>query len=142
MPTQIPESNLGKEGGVSVCAITGAHVPLTAYRSSDLRRSIRTTKVVTTFHEPLRGQLGEVDLAVYPTISHRWLSSPMFFGAYRTRWLSARLNSYLSSRCLIRCDYTLLGKRVKQANSHIIGYPNRLEKKPCYPKCVIIKSLN
>jgi hypothetical protein len=58
------------------------------------------------------------------------------------RWLSARLNSYLSSRCLIRGDYTLLGKRVKHANSHIIGYPHKLEKKPCYPKCVIIKSLN
>ena len=38
------------------------------------------------------------------------------------RWLSGRFDNYLSSRCLIGHDYTLLEERVKQDVSRIIGH--------------------
>jgi hypothetical protein len=50
----------------------------------------------------------------------KWIS--LFPRPSRTdRWLSERLTSYLSSRCLIGRDYTLPQERVKQDNPYIIG---------------------
>lgn len=48
--------------------------------------------------------------------------------SHTDRWLAERLNSYLSSRCLIGRDYTLPQKRVKQDNSYIIVDQNQMEK--------------
>ena len=61
------------------CAVTGAHVSLTAFRSSNFSRFLQMTtpvltngvgKVITTLYKPLREQPGEVDFAAYPAISH------------------------------------------------------------------------
>jgi hypothetical protein len=49
--------------------ITGEPDSLTAPGSSDLSRSVETTEVVTT-KSPSERDIGEVDFAFYPTISH------------------------------------------------------------------------
>jgi hypothetical protein len=55
---------------------------------------------------PLRARVKWISLFPRPSRTHRWLS--------------AQLNSYLSSRCFIGRDYTLPQEGVKQANSYII----------------------
>src|SRR6476661_2039100 len=71
----------------------------------------------------------------------KWI--PLLIRPSRTdRWLPVRLNSYLSSRCLIARDYTLLQKRVKQNDLYIIGISMLNGENRCYPKCATIKNLH
>ena len=85
--------DLAQDGALE-CAVTGAHVPLTAELDSSYCRTI-------TCPSPCEGNLVKwISLSTRPSRTDRWLSE--------------RLNSYLSSRCLIGRDYTLLEKRVKQ----------------------------
>gem|GEM_PF-4041946 len=51
--------------------------------------------------------------------SEKWISLPAR-PSHTNRRLSEWLNSYLSSRCFVERDYTLLQKHVKQCNSYII----------------------
>ena len=80
-------------GGFLDCAVTGARVSL-------------TTALV--FARPCESNLV------------KWISL-LIRPSHTDRWLSVQLSSYLSSRCLVARDYTLLQKRVKQNDLHIIG---------------------
>jgi hypothetical protein len=102
-------------------AVTGAHVSLTILRSSDF-------KVSRLFDDRSHHYI------INPCESNlvKWIS--LFPRPSRTdRWLSERLNSYLSSRCFIGRDYTLPQERVKQANSYIIDDHNQTEKNYVIP---------
>jgi hypothetical protein len=106
----------GGRVGVLEGAVTGAHVSLTAF-------------VVDDYTGPCESNLVKWILLV---------TRP----SHTDRWLSERLSSYLSSRCLIGRDYTLPRKRVKQNNSNIIGVSTLDGEKLCYLKCATIKNLN